>query len=481
MNLISRYILKEHVVPFFFSLFVIMFVFVTKFVARYIGRLFGKGLSARTIFEAIYLNLAWMMALAVPMAVLVATLMAFGRMSSDNEITVLKTSGISLYRAIRPVLTAAAVLTVIMLWYNNYVLPDFNHRARMLFHSISRKKPTLDLEKGIFLTLNNFNIRVENIQKSFGSKLAESTNLLGPNYVNKSTDRLEHITIFDQSSPTLQRTVLADYGYLVFDKQREQLVFTLFNGEIHEINTRDFSQYRRLTFFRNVFYIPAPDLVFKRENDSFRGDREMNIAMMTAQIKRYKNLVKRENDKMHRDIGRFLIAPARMHKFLSEAAEALPLPEKEFIRPALSRAARTAHGLAQRIRAAGDNIVFYKKQINKYEVEIQKKYSIPFACLVFVLIGAPLGIKARRGSVGVGMTFSVGFFLIYWVCLIGGEELADRRLLSPVIAMWSPNIIVGFFGIFMTLRIVRETTFYHWEKLPKFIQAFIKPNKPADA
>jgi len=103
MILLPKYIIKEHLGPFFFSLAVIMFVFVTKFIAQYIGRIFGKGLSILTIIEFIYLNLAWMLALAVPMSVLIAALMAFGRLSSDNEITILKTSGVSLYKIIFPV------------------------------------------------------------------------------------------------------------------------------------------------------------------------------------------------------------------------------------------------------------------------------------------------------------------------------------------------------------------------------------------
>ena len=107
-------------------------------------------------------------------------------------------------------------------------------------------------------------------------------------------------------------------------------------------------------------------------------------------------------------------------------------------------------------------------------MEIHKKFSIPFACIVFVLIGAPLGIRARKGSVGIGVTFSVGFFLLYWTCLIGGEDLADRRILSPGLAMWFPNILVGAFGLYITYRTVKETQFIQWDRLPKFLQFFFR-------
>ncbi len=144
------------------------------------------------------------------------------------------------------------------------------------------------------------------------------------------------------------------------------------------------------------------------------------------------------------------------------------------MRKAGSRAARKIQGITQRIKNQQNNINYYGRQIYKYEVEIYKKFSIPFACIVFVLIGAPLGIRAKKGSLGVGITFSIGFFLIYWACLIGGEELADRQIVHPALAMWFPNILVGAFGIYLTIRTVRETTFIQWEKLPKFLQFFFK-------
>jgi lipopolysaccharide export system permease protein len=143
MFLLARYTIREHIGPFLFSLAVIMFVFVTKFIVQYIGKIFGKGLSIGTIIEFIYLNLAWMLALAVPMSVLVAALMAFGRLSSDNEITILKTSGISIYKIIRPALIATIFLTIFMFWFTDKVLPEYNHKARLLWEKKLLTKATL--------------------------------------------------------------------------------------------------------------------------------------------------------------------------------------------------------------------------------------------------------------------------------------------------------------------------------------------------
>jgi lipopolysaccharide export system permease protein len=144
-----------------------------------------------------------------------------------------------------------------------------------------------------------------------------------------------------------------------------------------------------------------------------------------------------------------------------------------------SKVIRKTQALLQRLESEKNNMNFYRKQIFKFQVEIHKKFSIPFASIVFILIGTPLGIKAKKGSLGVGVTFSIGFFLLYWVFLIGGEELADRQLLSPFLAMWLPNIIVGSFGIYLTYRVVKETTFFNWDKLPKFLQQFFREDTEA--
>ncbi len=111
----------------------------------------------------------------------------------------------------------------------------------------------------------------------------------------------------------------------------------------------------------------------------------------------------------------------------------------------------------------------YDRQIDQYMVEIHKKYAIPMACLVFVLIGVPLGIMARRGGFGTAATLSLGFFVMYYACLIGGEKLADRGFLSPFTGMWSANIIIGLMGAYLTVRVARETVVIHWSILTRFV------------
>ena len=125
----------------------------------------------------------------------------------------------------------------------------------------------------------------------------------------------------------------------------------------------------------------------------------------------------------------------------------------------ISRVKRRLKNLKRGIESDFSLITSYNNSINKYLVELHKKFSIPFACIVFIFIGTPLGIMARKGGFAVSMAFSLSFFIIYWIFLIGGEEFADRGLLSPVLSMWLPNIVLGSLGIIMCSRQSLEQRF----------------------
>jgi lipopolysaccharide export system permease protein len=493
MKILSRYIIREHIPPFFFSLAIIMFIFLMQFMLKYMTKIFGKGLPLFTIMELVFYNLAWMFALAVPMAVLISTLMSFGRLAGDNEITILKSSGISIYRIIRPALYFAAVVTVAMILFNDKVLPDFNHRARVMFTNIGQKKATLKLEPGIFFNVDRYSFYVEKMDKTLGQELDERTNLLGPEYnVETRPDKLLNISIFDHSDNTKTVTITATEGYMVYSQTRKSLVFTLFDGEYHELNNLNPEEYRFSHFDRNIFYIPAPEFAFENKEDDYRGDREMNITMMHEKVSTSYKYILQERDQIVQNFKKFWQPiEANMDAAKSTLQQKIPDLEQQsadeknnralidqvsnpvFIRAA-ERAHRKLNRLYQNLRSSQSKIASQQETANRFMVEIHKKFSIPFACIVFILIGAPLGIAARRGSLGMGASLSIIFFLIYWACLILGEDLADREFLTPFWAMWFPNVLMGTAGIYLTWRTVKETTVIQWENIALKIKTWFK-------
>lgn len=441
-TLASRYILRAHIGPFFFSFITIMFVLLLQFIMRFIDQLVGKGLSAWVIMEVIALSLAWIVVLAVPMSVLVATLMAFGDMSSKNEITAMKASGMSIYRMMSPVMVSAVFLGILLIYFNNAILPEANHRFRTLSTDIRRTKPTLSLVAGLFSQdIPGYSILV---RKTF-----------------EHSNELEGITLYDYTNPNTNITITAEQGTISFSPDYRKLVMDLRHGEIHELDLTDMESYRRIRFEKHRITMNAEGFEFERSSEGAfsRGDRELSAAAMLA-------IVDSLGGNQHAAEGRIADLVERDFTRRLSGRDTSVYPTTPFL------PAPTVHSPAFRVRQISSEITnelfvieSLERQKSSFMVEVHKKYSIPAACLVFVLIGIPLGVMSRRGGFGIAATLSLGFFIVYWACLIGGEKLADRGLVSPFWGMWLANVTIGILGIILTVRIGRETVFISWDAL----------------
>ncbi|MBL7033561.1 MAG: LptF/LptG family permease, partial [Candidatus Delongbacteria bacterium] len=239
MNLLTRYLIREHVASFFGSLLLIVFIFTLNFAFQVLGKILGKGLSGRVILEYFLLNMAWILALAVPMAVLIATLMAFGRLAGDNEITALKSGGVNLVTLIRPIFLLAILLAVLLIGFNNSILPAFNHRAKMLRKSIYQKQPTMKMEESVF----QFDIP--------GYVFLAKT-------IDHTTGEMFKLTIFDESEKNRRATILAEEGRLHFDEERAEFSLRLTEGEIHRLDLRQREDYATIAYDSARFRIEAP-------------------------------------------------------------------------------------------------------------------------------------------------------------------------------------------------------------------------------
>lgn len=440
MRLLNRYILKELLLPFVFSLIIIVFILFTNFLLRAIDRFLGKGLDVGTILEYLFLNLAWIIALAVPMAVLIATLMTFGRLSEDNEINAMRSSGISFLTIIRPALIFGLLVGLALAYFNNYVLPEMNFRARILSGDIYRKRPGLSIEPGHFIDdLPDYSMIIR----------------------EKSGDTLRDVRIFSKGRQKTQTSITARTGQL--STLSDAIILTLYDGEIHELDQSDYQNYRRIRFRKHVITLPAENLVLVRRDTSNRRDREMTIPMMMSKLRIYDNRIQSVRQRIGKSFRRALgdsLVPENRESALAfiEIARANIQSDSTLEKNQRRRRERQLKTLRRQITNEYSLIRSYTKTHNRYEVEVHKKFSLPFACLVFVLIGTPLGVLAKKGGFAVGTSLSFGFFLIYYILLIGGEEMADRALVSPMVGMWTPNTLFLVIGGYLTLHTVRERT-----------------------
>ena len=449
--IIHKYILRSHIAPFLYSAATMMGVLLLQFLMKFANRLVGKGLDTWLIIQLIAYNLSWMLTLVIPMATLVSALMTYGSLSQNNEVTIIKSSGTSLYRMMSASFIASIIIAYLLFLFNNEILPDTNHQAKILMSDISRKKPTLSLEPGFFSQeVSNYAILVREI--------------------DEQKNEIKQVTIYDYTDPSKINVVTAEKGIIFFSYDQKNLIMDLRNGEIHESDVKDTGLYRKLVFEKHRISMDAAQFTFSQSQGGLRGERELSVEKMRAIVDSIKLNRKQYITDFEKEVNKY---------FFKDTANATVYSTVNTRQTDALIYVR----IQDRIKTAKNIIIsnikrfeWSNRQIEKFEVEIYKKYAIPAACIVFMLIGAPLGIMVKKGGFGVAASISLFFYLIYWTFLIGGEKLAERGVFSPIIGMWAANIFLGIIGIFLLIKTNRETITIKFTFLKKLVPKRMKYN-----
>lgn len=412
---------------------------------KLLDSILSKGLDIWVILEIFVLNLAWMLALTLPMSCLIASLMAYGRLAGDNEITAAKASGISAVRFLKPAVIVAVLMCVGLVAFNNYVLPEANFRAAGLRSDIARKRaPALLSPATLIKDFPNYRIWIDSI--------------------DYKTDSLFGVKIYYWEGRQPPRYMVSHRATLKFSEDGRWIYITLFDGENHIVDEEDSNKYLRLRFKSQQLSIENVDASLYRRERSIRSDREMSIKQMYDIVKE-----SRQNaSDIHKEYTQSLLKNFTRFDSLSRAEwDSVQIAETDRVQEIpwykqfpisllnyrqLESESREMAYLADRFHSRYDSEL---QQQNKYLVEIHKKFSIPVACIVFVLIGGPLGMMARRGGLGMASILCMGPFLIYWIFFLRGEALADRLIISPWVSMWAPNILVGLISIYLVWKLNR--------------------------
>ncbi|MBI5601066.1 MAG: LptF/LptG family permease [Gemmatimonadetes bacterium] len=521
MKITSKYILKEHVGPLVFALSALTSLLLLNYVAKKFGDLVGKGLPVRAIIEFFALSIPFTVAMTLPMAILVATLHAFSRLASENEITAYKASGVSMHRLVAPVLVAAFGFTVFMVWFNDQVLPRANHRLATLTSDISRKKPTVAFKEQII------------------NEVSPSRLYLRAGHIDRATSMMREVTIYDLSPPQKRRTIHADSGLLELSPDQSDLLLTLYSGSMTEVSLQEPARLQRNFFNTDFIKVRGVGNQFESEpaDSMYKSDREMTICELQDRVVR----AARTRDSAWRVLYRFDkkaaldVQPSTLRPGLGAAycrvlsalkiqtAAAAVLPQdttkrpvatampsqdtakKPAVAPAAAPPAPSAHVPAAQVPVAtdtaqpqaaapaptplphaagvppsagvvpmGDSIpptampVFVEGAkiqfgnaasiVDGHSVEIEKKFAIAVACFIFVLLGAPIALRFPRGGVGMTIGVSLAVFGLYYVGLIVGETMADRNYVTPFWGMWAANLVLGVLGLALTARLGAEGT-----------------------
>ncbi|HXG96761.1 MAG TPA: LptF/LptG family permease [Gemmatimonadales bacterium] len=488
VRILSRYILRQHIPPLLYALSALTCAMLVNQIAKQFGNFVGKGLPWGVIFEVFALSIPFIVAMTLPMAVLVAVLYTFSHLAADNEVTAMKASGISVGRVLAPVLGGATLIAVVALIWNDQILPRSNHTLRTLLVDIQRKKPTFQLKEQVIneVVAGQFFLRAARI--------------------DPAANTLSDVTIYDLEDPDRRRIILADSGRMAYTSGGTDLYLTLRDGEVHEIKRTDPEHFNRTFYTVNRIKVVGVSNTFEpTKNDEYRGDREMTICAMQDVV----GQARQDQERVR--VEALAAVSAELRQVARLAPRSTPVPAADTTPPSpttycavlgmiarlvgprtaqaaqatprggggrrpppsavtnLAYTAQTAAGYNQRLRAA-------RQRAAVYQVEIQKKLAISAACVIFALLGMPLAIRYPRGGVGLVIGTSLAVFSIYYVGLIGGEELGDRLILPPFLAMWWPNLIFLIVAIPLLLSVRRAGGTAHggdWDELKEALFGWV--------
>ncbi len=400
IRLIDRYFIREFIPPFFFSMIALTFILLMNELFRLIDLFVRKGLPIDIVGQILIYTLPLIISYSAPMAILVAVVMSFGRAAQDNEILALKANGVPFASIMRVPFAITLGFTIFLALFNNYILPESNHRARNLMLDVMRKRPAVRLPEGIFT-----------------NEFPGYTIYIGDKDERLST--ISDVTIYDAANGML---ITAPRGDLKSFEDEDILRFTLYDGELHQLV--DSAKYQKTRFDRQTINMKLnTDLVRKERN--YRNENELTAQGLTGMIRESKKAIA----SARAEIGR--IGRSALDDYLTGNTAALDRAIFE-----IERRIKTIEGTA--------------RKVSRYEVSYYKKFSLAFACLVFLIIGAPLGYLFKRGGIA-GVLVGVFLFSSYYILVIAGEEFADRRSFSPFWSMWLPNFMLLAAGIYMYL------------------------------
>ncbi|HJQ12810.1 MAG TPA: LptF/LptG family permease [Gemmatimonadaceae bacterium] len=502
MKILHRYVLKEHVGPLTFALTALTSILLLQYIGKHFGELVGKGLPATVIAEFFGLSIPLTVALTLPMAVLVATLYAFSRLAAENEITALKASGVSLRSVLKPVLWAALGVTLVMIGFNDQVLPRSNHKLAVLQRDIAQKKPTFGLREQVI------------------NEVSPGKFYLRAGHLDEASNLMREVTIYDMADPAVKRTIYADSGNMRMVHNMSDLELVLYSGNTEDVPTNNPSELRRLYFDVDVVRVRGVGNQFQKTTaDSYKSDREMTVCeMQQAQNKARRDHAQARKEFLSRlpqikgmkttlaedllkvrlnppwDVGlgrlycnafAFLTpkkakaqgvssTPLRQVTKPAASSTSLRTPLTQAQTPATGQGAPPARNPlkappnAQPLPVAVDAAALSQLEglrlrltdtaqlMNAYGVEIHKKFALAVACFVFVLLGAPIALRFPRGGVGLTIGVSLFVFALYYVCLIAGESIAKRGMMPAVVSMWMANVIFALLALWLLAKMGQE-------------------------
>jgi lipopolysaccharide export system permease protein len=451
---LDKLILKSFIGPFIVTFFIALFVLIMQTLWKYIDDLVGKGLDFATIIKFVWYASATLLTLAMPIAILISSIMTFGNLGESFELVAIKSAGISLLRFMRPLMWFTVLLCVITFLFANYVIPYSQLKFVTLYRDILVKKPALNIKQGVFYTdIPKYAIKVSK-KEADGKKI-------------------EKVLIYDQTNQLQENTIIADSGKMEITPDNNYLAFNLENGiryqekgNVGDSNT----EYVRLQFktFRKLFDVSSFQKN-KGDEDAYKNNYKM---LSAKQLTKKIDSIAKIDDSTNRMIAINLknaLPYLNDTNFNWKNTPPTTFAKKDTLFPdsAISilndRAISKANDMKSSLQYTVADADKRREDLINHKLEWQRKFAFSLACMVLFFIGAPLGSIIRKGGLGMPLVVAIVFFLIFHLLNMFGEKFVKTEVLSPFLGMWMAVIILTPVGIFFTYKAMHDSQLFNKE------------------
>lgn len=461
MRKLDKFTLKAFIGPFVAILLIVVFILMMQFLWLYIDELVGKGLSFGVIMEFMMWGACTILPMALPLAVLLSSMMVIGQMGENKELMAIKAAGISLGRLIAPLIVTSAIISVGAFFIGNNLVPKAYNEIFTLRDDITHTKGEIKIPPGTFYDgIEGYVLRVEDR--------------------NDETGMMYKVQVYDHTTRRGNTSlIIADSALLKISKAKDYLTFSLFNGsnyqETNEMTYRDTSlALSRVDFSREELIIPLKNYSFEKSDSARFSDQAKSMRL--DQLAEQKDSLDRHNAEA------FVSHYARMRTGASftersqlDTARRNDQMQMYYadnmykwrnyieIQNALDRAAGSAERVSGDVLTYNHDVYQSTFYLRRTDVELYKKIAQALACFLMFFVGAPIGAMIKKGGIGMSAIFSMLFFVIYWIVQITGEKMAKDGAWLAFHGVFSPAYVLAPIGAFLTYKAIKDAELFNMD------------------
>lgn len=432
-----------------------------QFLWKWVDELIGKGLELDIIIKFIIYASARLIPLALPIAILISSIMTFGKLGEKSELSALKGAGISLLKIMNPLLLISILISVISFSYSNYILPIANLKSGTLIYDIQKKKPAINIREGEFFNeIDGYSIKVSK--------------------KNYSTDMLYKLIIYDHTSDqSNDKVIIADSAEMKITQNEKFLELKMYNGSSYiEFYNKDRQKnyaHQRIYFKENIIRFDLHKFKLKRSDESIYKNHYsmMNIKQLSNSIDSLNNEFKKRKEKYSLNFKEKFNLKVKSSTDTISKASVQKNNKKDIIDYAINKVKSTKSIL----KSNSDDLKYRLSIINRHKIEWHRKFSLAFACIILFIIGSSFGSIIKKGGFGIPILISITLFILYHIINISGEKQIKEIGLNPVIGMWLANIVFSPISVYLLIKAIKDSTLFDFSYYKQSINKLISIDK----